>query len=139
MLALVICATAILFGFQNCGKSMQSASTGTSGAANFGGITAPPPSPTRLNAEVLSSTEVAISWVDPSSGTDAAADFYVERATVTGGTVGSYSVVGSLMAGTLMFDDTTVTANTTYNYFVISANAQGASNPTAVVTITTTP
>jgi hypothetical protein len=79
-----------------------------------------PPAPTGLTASASSSTQVNLSWTNPSSG---APGIEVQRKT---GTTGSYATVAQLGSGASGYQDAGVAADTTYVYRV---RATGGSLP----------
>ncbi|HYH08314.1 MAG TPA: fibronectin type III domain-containing protein [Thermoanaerobaculia bacterium] len=88
------------------------------------GVSVGPPTPTGLVANAVGTTQVSLSWA-PSTG---ATQYQVLRNGVIVGTTGSTS-----------FNDTTVSANTTYVYFVraldAASRASGNSAPDIATTI----
>jgi len=91
---------------------------------------APPAAPTSLAATAVSSTQVNLSWVDTASNETS---YLVERA-LSGG---SYTQIATLAAGATVFQDTTATQLTSYDYRVRAANSAGFSAYSAVATVTT--
>jgi FtsP/CotA-like multicopper oxidase with cupredoxin domain len=98
------------------------------------------------DAPVLSQvgTSTAFNWTDrtPVGTTLAAADnwgnlkneigFRLERATVTKGVTGSYTVVGTTLANKTGLTDTTTTDGVTYSYRAVAYNASGDSRSNSI-------
>jgi FtsP/CotA-like multicopper oxidase with cupredoxin domain/fibronectin type 3 domain-containing protein len=88
-----------------------------------------------LSGSALSGTEVYLIWTDgtpkdqPSTLGNKKNEigFRVERAPVTGGVPGTYTLLGKALANQTTFTDTTVTAGETYSYRIIAWNAAGES------------
>lgn len=64
--------------------------------------------------------------------------FRVQRATVTGGNTGPYSIIGTAPANSTTYTDGTASVNGTYKYFVTAYNQAGSSNSNVVQVTTTT-
>lgn len=88
----------------------------------------PPAAPTNLTANA-GSNSVSLSW----NGSSGATQYQVHRA--TGAFGGSFSQIGTT-SGT-SFTDNNVSPNTTYRYQVTASNANGTSDPSNTVTVTT--
>jgi chitodextrinase len=92
------------------------------------GTGTPPTAPTNLSAMVVNSTEVDLSWT-ASTSTVGVAGYTIAR---NGSTIGT--------SPTVSYNDTTVSANTSYTYTVSAYDTQGnVSSPSNSVTITTPP
>ena len=92
-----------------------------------------PGAPSGLAATTVSQTQINLSWTDNSSNED---NFIVGRSTTAGG---SYADIATLGAGVTSFNDTGLTANTTYYYVVRTKNAGGESANSAEASATTLP
>lgn len=80
------------------------------------------------------SHSVSLTWLAPSSSSDPVDSYQVERA-ASGST--QYSTVGTTVASSTAFTDTTVTSGKTYVYEVRSVDESGrASNPSNTITMT---
>ncbi|HLU33889.1 MAG TPA: endo-1,4-beta-xylanase [Natronosporangium sp.] len=88
----------------------------------------PPAPPTNLTANA-GSNSVSLSW----NGSSGATQYQVHRA--LGASGGSFSQIGTT-SGT-SFTDNNVSPNTTYRYRVTASNANGTSDPSNTVTVTT--
>jgi fibronectin type 3 domain-containing protein len=75
--------------------------------------------PTNLAAVAQSPTKVSLSWKDASNNE---VSFVIER---SGRKSGTYAVVGSVPAGTTVFQDTQVTGGATYFYRVRAVHKSG--------------
>ncbi len=91
---------------------------------------APPAAPTGVTATALSGTSVRISWTDAS---DDETGFIIERR--TGG--GPFSIIQTTAAGATGFDDTGLSAGTSYSYRIRATNVNGSSANTAAQSATT--
>lgn len=79
-----------------------------------------PLAPTNLTGQVISATQINLSWIDNSTNETG---FKIERKTG----IGTFAQVGATTADVTTFNDTGLTANTTYTYRVCSYNAVGNS------------
>jgi hypothetical protein len=93
-------------------------------------LDAPPSIPTNLSAQVLSQTEIKLTWNDVS---DNEQGFKVQRKQGTG----AWADVQTLGAGITTWTDTGLTKKTTYSYRVYAYNAVGNSDFSNVATATT--
>ena len=82
--------------------------------------TTPPDAPSGLTATTISSSQINLSWTDVANETG----FKIERKTGVGGT---YSQIATVGAGIVTYNNTGLTANTTYYYRVRATNAGGDS------------
>ena len=82
--------------------------------------TTPPDAPSGLTATTVSSSQINLSWTDVANETG----FKIERKTGVGGT---YSQIATVGAGIVTYNNTGLTANTTYYYRVRATNAGGDS------------
>jgi hypothetical protein len=101
-----------------------------------GGGPSGPAAPSNLAAQVVSGTQVHLTWQDNSSDETS---FLVERRT---GTSGPFQQIASLPANSTVYHDAgPLAAGTTYQYRVKAANASGAaaSNTATATTSSTTP
>jgi uncharacterized protein (TIGR02145 family) len=98
---------------------VYSCSTSTDGNGN---TTAAPIPPSNLTGTVASSTQINLSWTDNSTNETG---FKIERKSGSG----TYAVVGTTATDVTTFNDTGLTASTTYTYRVYSYNA-GGNSPT---------
>ena len=94
-------------------------------------VALPPDAPANPAAVALSASSIRVTWDDVADETG----FRVERS--ADGTTGWTDVSGNLAAGTVLFDDTGLTASTQYFYRVIAFNAVGDSSPSSTVNATT--
>ncbi|MFN3316012.1 MAG: fibronectin type III domain-containing protein, partial [Raineya sp.] len=101
---------------------------------NITGIVAPPTAPTTLTATAVSQTQINLSWTDNANNETA---YKVERS--PNGTDSWVEIAGSLAANTNTFENTGLTANTTYFYRVRASNAGGDSPYSNVASATTLP
>ncbi len=102
----------------NCGPGGSYSGTGNS--CTSGGGT-PPAAPSNLTATAVSSSQINLSWADNSNNENG---FAIERKTGSGGTYAEIATVG---AGVTSFQNTGLTASTTYYYRVLAFNADGDS------------
>ena len=113
-------------------------SAGDSGSSNEASATTlatsitVPISPSNLAATVVSSTQINLSWTDGSSNETG---FRVRRKT---GSTGTYAVVSTLGQNITSYQDTGLTAGTTYFYQVVAYNSAGDSVSSNEVSATTT-
>jgi titin len=96
-----------------------------SNEANATTSTPVPADPSGLMATTVSSSEIDLTWTDNSSNETG---FKIERKVGTGGT---YSQIATVGAGVVSYNDTGLTANTTYYYRVRATNAGGDSGYSA--------
>lgn len=89
-----------------------------------------PGTPGSLSANVLSSSEINLSWTDNSSNEDG---FRIERRP----TGGSYAEVSTVAANITSYSDTGLTDGTLYEYQITAFNSAGSS--TAITASATTP
>jgi titin len=89
----------------------------------------PPAAVGNLNATAVSSTQVNLSWSDVSGETG----FYVERS--TDGT--TWSQIAATAAGVTSYQDSGLSASTTYSYRVRAFNGSGPGGYSAVASTTT--
>ncbi|MBI4304162.1 MAG: fibronectin type III domain-containing protein [Chloroflexi bacterium] len=94
-----------------------------------------PAAPLGLTATAVSATQVDLVWQDNS---DNETGFRIERSIIGSGG-GGFVATGNVSANVTSFSDTTVTANTTYQYKVFANNAIGDSDPSNVVSVTIAP
>ena len=88
----------------------------------FAFVPAPPPAaPSNLSATAVSQTQINLSWTD-NSGVEL--NYIVARSGTSGG---PYTDIATLAANTTSYQNTGLTANTTYYYVVRAVNATGAS------------
>ena len=99
-----------------------------SGTATATTPVAPPSAPTGLVATPVSSTQINVTW----QASVGATGYRIERS-VNGGA--SWATAGT--TGATTFDDTGLTAATTYTYRVVATNAGGESSPSATSSATT--
>ena len=94
-----------------------------------------PSAPTGLSATAISSSQINLSWSDVANETG----FKIERKTGSGGT---YAQIGTTGANVTTYNDTGLTAGTTYFYRVRATNASGDSsysNETSATTVISPP
>jgi hypothetical protein len=90
----------------------------------------PPGVPTNIQAQVLSSGQVALSWLNPLS--NAVTYYEVQRRTGTG----AFETIATVTNG-LSYIDGTTASSTQYTYRVVARNDAGSSDPSAEATVTT--
>lgn len=90
----------------------------------------PPQAPSRLAVRRITQTSVGLRWTDNANNEEG---FSIERS-LDGVT---FEVVGTVGVNVVSYTDTGLTASTTYHYRVQAFNADGASQYTEVVTVTT--
>ena len=91
----------------------------------------PPTAPSNLSASAASSSQINLTWTDNSNNETG---FKIMRKT---GASGTYALIATNAANTNSYNDTGLTANTTYYYKVIATNSAGdsaASNETSAIT-----
>jgi len=101
----------------------KSATTQSGGSA--------PPAPTNLTATAVSSNQINLTW----SASSGATSYNVKRATVSGG---PYTTIATGVAAT-SYNNTGLTASTTYYYVVSAVNASGESANSTEKIATTLP
>jgi len=97
-------------------------------------VTAPPAAPTNLVASLQTATQVYLAWTDNAINET---DYRIERATVTGGVLGSFAAIATLAANAITHVDGSLAPATTYSYRVFAVNAAVDSLPSNVATVTT--
>ena len=90
----------------------------------------PPNAPTNLEAEVISSSEIKLTWNDNS---DNEVGFKIERKTDST----DWDEIKTVEANTITYTDTELTSNTRYYYRVKAYNQGGESNYSNMISITT--
>ncbi|MBA4149187.1 MAG: fibronectin type III domain-containing protein [Verrucomicrobia bacterium] len=80
-----------------------------------------PTAPSGLSATSISSSQINLAWTDNSSNED---NFIVARSTTSGG---PYTDIATLGSNVTSFNNTGLSANTTYYYVVRASNSGGAS------------
>ncbi|MBX3729435.1 MAG: fibronectin type III domain-containing protein [Candidatus Sumerlaeia bacterium] len=93
----------------------------------------PPAAPSGLAATTVSQTQVNLSWTDNSNNETG---FIIGRSTTSGG---PYTDIATVGANVTTFNNTGLTANTTYYYVVRATNTGGASANSAQASATTLP
>ena len=93
---------------------------------------APPAAPSGLNGTVVSSSRIDLSWTDNASNETS---FYIERATDSSFT--QNLVTNSVGSNMTSYQDTGLSASTTYYYRVRASNIDGYSAYSNVVNYTT--
>jgi hypothetical protein len=83
-------------------------------------VTVVPLNPTELKANVISTTQVDLSWTDKSTNEDG---FKIQRKTGNG----NFADIGSVGKDVVTYIDNGLTSNTTYTYKVYSYNSVGNS------------
>ena len=96
----------------------------------------PPTAPSNLTATAASATQINLSWTASTSGVGLA-DYIVQRCQSAGCT--NFAQVASLGATTTTYNDTTVTASTSYSYQVQAVDTAGNQSPFSNVASATTP
>ncbi|UCC79866.1 MAG: hypothetical protein JSW64_00500 [Candidatus Zixiibacteriota bacterium] len=89
-----------------------------------------PDAPSGLNAEVLSDTRIALSWIDNS---DNETNFLVCRQDT-----GVVVISGITATNTVSYVDTNLTGNTQYSYYVAATNSLGSSSSETIIATTLT-
>ena len=110
--------------------------TGTSGYSNTAQVDmtgTPPAAPTGLLAEVLSATQVSLSWTNNATNETG---FTVERCTGAGCT--AFAGIATLPAGSVTYVDATVAVPNSYSYRVLATNSAGSSLPSNEVSVSLT-
>jgi len=92
-----------------------------------------PAAPSGLGATTVSQTQINLSWTDNSSNETG---FIVGRSTTSGG---PYTDIQTVGAGVTTFNNTGLTANTTYYYVVRATNTGGDSANSSQASATTLP
>jgi PKD repeat protein/endonuclease/exonuclease/phosphatase family metal-dependent hydrolase len=87
-------------------------------------VTAPPPAPLNLVAEVVATNQVNLSWINNYPDV---AGFTIERALDGGGSPGTWTQIATVGGSVTSYTDTGAVANTTYWYRVRANNALGDS------------
>ena len=80
----------------------------------------------------MSSSQLNLSWTDQSSNETG---FNIERC--TGATCTAFSLLTSVGANVISYQNTALDAGTTYRYRVSAVNATGSSSPSAIASATT--
>jgi FtsP/CotA-like multicopper oxidase with cupredoxin domain len=99
------------------------------------------PDASTLTGTRTNSTQVALSWTDPTNKSNPATlgnpsnevGFNVRRAVVTNGVAGTYTQIGTTLANQTSFIDTTTDPNNSYSYQIGAFNATGETISNAVV------
>src|SRR5207237_263568 len=93
----------------------------------------PPAVPSGLGASVVSQTQINLSWTDNSNNETG---FIIGRSATSGG---PYSDIATVGANVTSYNNTGLTANTTYYYVVRATNTGGDSANSAQASGTTLP
>jgi FtsP/CotA-like multicopper oxidase with cupredoxin domain len=93
----------------------------------------PPADPTNLLAEVLSATQVSLSWADNANNETG---YTVQRCTGAGCT--NFADYATLPADSVTYTDGAVAVPNSYSYQVLATNGTGPSNPSNAVTVSIT-
>jgi hypothetical protein len=107
---------------------------GQSGYSNIATVDmtgAGPADPTNLAAEVLSATQVSLTWTDNAANET---DYTVERSD----NGGAFAPIATLPADSVTYVDGTVAAPNSYTYQVHATNGVGPSGPSNAVTVSIT-
>ena len=135
--------------FQNTGLSASTTYSyrvranntgGTSGYSNTVPATTPvaaPAAPTSLTASTVSASQINLSWTDNSNNEDG---FQIERC--QGASCSNFVQIATVLANVTTYQNTELTAATSYSYRVRANNAGGSSaysNPATAVTAITPP
>lgn len=83
-----------------------------------------PAAPTGLSATAASAIQINLAWTDASSNETG---FKIERAPDVGGTPGTWAQIATPAANATSYNDSGLTASTTYHYRVLASNAAGDS------------
>ena len=89
-----------------------------------------PTAPANLTAIALSGTQVGLAWTDLSTNETG---FQIERSTVGL----SFALIRSVVAGAMVYTDTSASPGQTYSYRVSAFNTNGVSKPSNVASVTT--
>ena len=103
------------------GAAGNSGYSNTASAATQAPPPVPPAAPTGLSATAASSSQINLRWTDASSNETG---FIVERSSSSAGT---YTAIATLAAGVTTYNNTGLTASTTYYYRVCATGAAGNS------------
>ena len=90
-----------------------------------------PAAPSALSAAAETSTRIGLSWTDNTGGSG---DFRIER---SAGGADTWTIVGTVAAGTTSYVDTNLDPSTTYDYRVRATGSGGVSTPSNVASATT--
>ncbi len=93
-----------------------------------------PGTPTGLIATALSSEKIALDWTYGGSDAELLGGFNVYRSEVSGG---PYTLVGNTSPSTMTYEDTELTAGSTYYYRVAAVNDGGESSESNTANATT--
>jgi hypothetical protein len=119
-------------GSANNGWTMQMVALKPASSVN----TTPPSAPTNLSAAAVSTTQINLSWT-ASTDNAGVAGYLLERCQGAGCT--TFAQIASLNGTTTSYDDTGLTANTSYSYRVRARDAAGnLSSYSNVASATTT-
>lgn len=110
----------------------DSASSSVANATTHANATTIPIAPTVFTATAISSTQINLAWMDNSNNETG---FKIERSASVSGPFVTLTTVGTNVTS---YQNTGLTASTSYFYRISSVNAAGSSSPTSVVSATTT-
>jgi hypothetical protein len=106
--------------------------TGTSGGGGGGPTPPAPAAPSNLTATAVSSSQINLTWTDNSTNEDG---FKIERC--QGSSCTSFSQIATVGANVTSFQNTGLSASTTYRYRVRAYNAGGDSGFSDIASATT--
>ena len=103
-----------------------------------------PGTPTVVGGGGVGTSSVAFSWLPPADNGSTITDYQIERAVVSAGVVGGFSLLRTVGSPTITYTDPRpgtplLDANATYHYQVSAINAIGTGSPSAVLVVTTRP
>lgn len=124
-------AAATTYYYRVRSSNANGSSANSNEAADTTFLPLPPAAPTALNATAVSGSQINLAWTDNANNED---EFVISRATASGG---PYTAIATVGANVTSYNNTGLTAATTYYYVVYAQNVGGESDSSNEASATT--